>query len=72
MFKIITDNYFYLICNLYFLFKELQRSMARQQDEETLKQMKKSWESKLPDQNTYNNHILPILRNAALANSKYL
>ncbi|XP_059056502.1 angiotensin-converting enzyme-like [Achroia grisella] len=48
--------------------RELQSSLARQQDEETLISMKKSWEQNLPDMTEYLEQILPLLRNASKEN----
>nr|XP_049693128.1 angiotensin-converting enzyme-like protein Ace3 isoform X3 [Helicoverpa armigera] len=49
--------------------KEFHYNFARQQDEETLLRMKKSWEHNLPDLNDYLEHILPLLRNASKQNN---
>ncbi|XP_045496861.1 inactive angiotensin-converting enzyme-related protein-like [Colias croceus] len=48
--------------------RELQNSIAREQDEEKIKQMKSSWEKKLPDINYYFENVLPLLRNATKEN----
>lgn len=48
--------------------REFHYNLARQQDEETLLRMKKSWENNLPDLNDYLEHILPLLRNASKQN----
>ncbi|XP_052754524.1 angiotensin-converting enzyme-like [Galleria mellonella] len=49
--------------------RELQSSLARQQDEEKLMSMKKSWEQNLPNMNEYLEQILPLLRNASKENN---
>ncbi|KAM3966927.1 LOW QUALITY PROTEIN: angiotensin-converting enzyme [Aphomia sociella] len=48
--------------------RELQNSLARQQDEEKLISMKASWEN-LPNMNEYLEQILPLLRNASKGNN---
>lgn len=48
--------------------RELHYNLARQQDEETLKRMKKSWDNNLPDMHDYLHHILPLLRNSSKQN----
>ncbi|CAB3255536.1 unnamed protein product [Arctia plantaginis] len=50
--------------------RELHYNLARQQDEDTLRRMKQSWERNLPDINDYLEHMLPLLRNASKQNSK--
>ncbi|CAH0672770.1 unnamed protein product [Chilo suppressalis] len=45
--------------------REFHISYARQQDEETLRRMKQSWERNLPDTNEYLEQILPLLRNSS-------
>ncbi|XP_060802153.1 angiotensin-converting enzyme-like [Amyelois transitella] len=49
--------------------RELQNSIAREQDEETLLRMKRSWEKNLPSVNEYLEQILPLLRNASKENN---
>lgn len=48
--------------------RELDYNLAREQDEETLRRMKVSWERNLPDMHYYLEHILPLLRNASKKN----
>lgn len=49
--------------------RELHYNLARQQDEETLRRMKISWEKNLPNMTDYLEHILPLLRNASKQNN---
>nr|XP_026485355.1 angiotensin-converting enzyme-like [Vanessa tameamea] len=48
--------------------RELHNSLAREQDEQVLRQMKLSWESHLPELHDYLENILPLLRNASKEN----
>ncbi|XP_072949997.1 angiotensin-converting enzyme-like protein Ace3 [Epargyreus clarus] len=49
--------------------RELHYNMARQQDENTLVQMKQAWDKNLPDMGEFLEQILPLLRNASKENS---
>lgn len=47
---------------------ELDRNIAKQQDEDIALRMKKSWGQHLPDFKEYLEQILPLLQNASKEN----